>query len=148
MSSKNRIEQEKVECNEVRLRKTAGFTLLELLIAIVILGILAAMIVPRFSSATAAAKCNTERNNIATMNTQIELYNVNTNLWPEWPNMQIMMSSNTYFPDNPPRDPFTNLSTLGQYTLDMRGDPGRMRIYTETHLANTTSPHATCATTF
>lgn len=148
MLSKNRIEQEKRENDEVRLRKMAGFTLLELLIAIVILGILAAMIVPRFSTATQAAKCNTERNNIATMNTQIELYNVNTNLWPEWPNMANMMTSNTYFPDQTPRDPFTNLSTLGQYTLDMRGSPARMRIYTETHLENTATPHANCITTF
>jgi len=132
----------------IRSRKTQGFTLLELLIAIVILAILAAMIVPRFSAATTAAKCNTERNNIATMNTQIELYNVNTNLWPDFPSMTVMMLSNTYFPDGPPRDPFTNTASLGVYSLDMRGDPPRMRIYTEQHLNSTTPPHVSCATIF
>ncbi len=129
-------------------QKMKGFTLLELLIAIVILGILAAMVVPRFTSATLLARCNTERNNIGSVNTQIELYNVNTNLWPEWPNMMILLASNTYFPDGAPRDPFTNLSTLGQYTLDMRGSPVRMRIYTESHVVSTTAPHADCSTTF
>ncbi len=128
--------------------RSKGFTLIELLIAIVILGILAAMVVPRFTGATIQAKCNVERSNIATINTQVELYNVSTNFWPEFPALTSMMSSNTYFPDGPPRDPFSNQTAMGNYTLDMRGTPARMRVYTESHLANATAPHSDCSTLF
>ena len=51
-----------------------GFTLVEILIVVTILGILAAIVVPQFSSATDAAKRTTLVKNLHTVRKQIELY--------------------------------------------------------------------------
>jgi general secretion pathway protein G len=52
----------------------AGFTLVELLIVVIILTVLAAIIVPQFSSATLDAKEATLDSNLARLRSSIELY--------------------------------------------------------------------------
>lgn len=51
-----------------------GFTLVELMIVISILGILAALVVPQFSSSTAEAKNSALETDLAAVRRQIELY--------------------------------------------------------------------------
>ena len=54
----------------------AGFTLVEILIVVVILGILAAIIVPRFSDATDQARNSQLKKDLRTIRSQLELYNM------------------------------------------------------------------------
>ncbi|MBN2211483.1 MAG: prepilin-type N-terminal cleavage/methylation domain-containing protein [Sedimentisphaerales bacterium] len=64
-------------------RKQKGFTLVEILIVVIILGILAAIIIPQFTEASGEAKESTLASNIQTLKSQCELYKVQHNdLYP------------------------------------------------------------------
>jgi len=54
--------------------KRSAFTLVELLIVVVILGILAAVVIPQFSDASTDARLSSLQTNLATIRGQIELY--------------------------------------------------------------------------
>jgi general secretion pathway protein G len=51
-----------------------GFTLVEILIVVVILGILAAIVIPQFTQASSEAKSNILASDLQTLRSQIELY--------------------------------------------------------------------------
>ncbi len=59
-----------------------GFTLVELLIVVIILGILAAIVIPQFSSSTDDAKFSALDANLATMRSAIELYRQEHSAYP------------------------------------------------------------------
>ena len=55
-------------------RRRGGFTLIEVLIVVVILGILAATVLPQFTSSTANAKESALRGDLSTLRSQINLF--------------------------------------------------------------------------
>jgi general secretion pathway protein G len=57
-------------------RSSRGFTLIEILIVVVILGILAAIVIPQFTDASQEAAASNLRSQLQTIRSQIELYNV------------------------------------------------------------------------
>lgn len=59
--------------------KPRGFTLVEILIVVVILGILAAIVIPQFSNASDTARANTMLEHLRVVRTQIEMYYVQHN---------------------------------------------------------------------
>jgi general secretion pathway protein G len=56
------------------MKKRNGFTLVEVLIVVVILGILAAIVIPQFSDASEEAKLSTLVSDLQTVRSQVQLY--------------------------------------------------------------------------
>jgi general secretion pathway protein G len=56
--------------------KSSGFTLVEILIVVVILGILAAIVIPQFTDASTEAQLSSLCADLQTMRSQIELYKI------------------------------------------------------------------------
>jgi general secretion pathway protein G len=61
-----------------------AFTLVEILIVVVILGILSAIVVPQFASATQDSRAGNLKAQLATLQPQIELYHARTSTWPDF----------------------------------------------------------------
>lgn len=92
-------------------RTRRGFSLLELLAVVVILGIIAAIVVPRVSTSSALAKQKVNLHNIATLNSAVERYYVNTGSWPS----ALTDLGTDYLPDGVPSVPTNSALT---YSID------------------------------
>ena len=79
-----------------------GFTLIEILIVVVILGILAAIVIPQFSSASEDAQNSQVRSQLQTVRGQIELFNVQTGSYPNFAdNVWSDLTDNRYMQQEP-----------------------------------------------
>ena len=99
-----------------------GFTLVEILIVVIILGILAAIVVPQFTEAGGDAKVSAMSSDLQTVRSQLQLYKLQHNSsWPSDPVTQLTTQTDvtgaagtdfgpylTTFPTNP----FTNSSDV------------------------------------
>ncbi|MCG3136742.1 MAG: hypothetical protein HJJLKODD_00578 [Phycisphaerae bacterium] len=65
--------------------KKNAFSLVELVIVIVIIGIIAAIAVPRFSSATDSANRGNVKASLEVMRNALDLYKAEINFWPSNP---------------------------------------------------------------
>ncbi|MFZ2149250.1 MAG: prepilin-type N-terminal cleavage/methylation domain-containing protein, partial [Sedimentisphaerales bacterium] len=61
------------------MKAKSGFTLVEILIVVVILGILAAIVIPQFTEASTEAKLSSLCADLQTLRSQIELYKIQHN---------------------------------------------------------------------
>ena len=109
-----------------RIRK--GFTLVEILIVVIILGILAAIVIPQFTSASEDARRNSALSLLQTIRAQVELYKLqHGDKWPtasgnpvaaEW-DWDALTGTTTYgsktfgpYLQQTPANPFNNSSTV------------------------------------
>lgn len=92
-------------------RNRRGFSLLELLAVVVILGIIAAIVVPRVSTSSTLAKQRVHEHNIATLNSAVERYFVTEGNWPS----ALTDLGVDYLPDGVPAVPTNNSLT---YSID------------------------------
>ena len=61
------------------MKARSGFTLVEILIVVIILGILAAIVIPQFSDASTQARESSLRSDLQTVRSQVELYSIQHN---------------------------------------------------------------------
>jgi general secretion pathway protein G len=63
-------------------KQRRGFTLIEIMVVVVILGILAAAIIPQFMGTTHDAKVSTTKSNIAELEAALERFNIHMDRYP------------------------------------------------------------------
>ena len=102
------------------MRSRKGFTLVELMIVVLILGALAAIAVPRIMGGAVAAKANACHTNIDLINAQIELYYAREGSWPA--NLTTVTTDVNYFPDGAPTCPVTDSAYPSALTSNNRLD--------------------------
>ncbi len=99
------------------IRQKAGFTLIELLLVLVILGILAAIVVPKFSGRTEQARSTATQSQIATFGTALDSFEVDTGAYPKGKNglNELVQQPNNsqswrgpYLKNEIPKDPWGN----------------------------------------
>ena len=72
----------KFRISPARSKRAAGFTLIEIMVVVVILGILAATIIPRFIGTTQEAKVSTAKASIADLESALERFNIHMDRYP------------------------------------------------------------------
>ncbi len=78
----------------LKMKAKSGFTLVEILIVVVILGILAAIVIPQFTEASSEAKLSSLATDLQTMRSQIELYKIQHNdVPPSFANYILQMTT-------------------------------------------------------
>ena len=85
-------------------RKQAGFSLMELLAVVTILGIIAAIIVPRVAVSSDTAKQKVNNHNKATINAAVERWYIEKGTWPA-NNLSDIGADTNYFPEGLPSNP-------------------------------------------
>jgi len=96
--------------------KRTGFSLMELLAVVTILGIIAAIIVPRVAVSSDTAKQKVNAHNKATINAAVERWYVEKGAWPAT-NLSDIGADTNYFPEGLPTNPMNNTPyTIGATT--------------------------------
>src|SRR5215207_1992766 len=88
----------------IRGNKRVGFSLMELLAVVTILGIIAAIIVPRVTVSSDTAKQKVSAHNKATINAAVERWYIEKGSWPAT-NLSDIGADVNYFPDGIPTNP-------------------------------------------
>ncbi len=121
-------------------RARKGFTLVEILIVVVILGILAAIVIPQFSQASTDAKLSSLQSNLQSIRSAIALYKIQHNdtipAAADFANAMLQKTTmagvvdaagdfGPYLQVTVPNNPFTGANAIGTdwlYNPDVNGD--------------------------
>lgn len=96
-----------------------GFSLMELLVVVTILGVLAVIIVPRITTTSATAEQRADEQNRLAINSAIERYYIDQGDWPT--DLSDLDGHQDYFPEGIPLNP-TDGSTYSMNSTTYRVD--------------------------
>ncbi|TWU22818.1 prepilin-type N-terminal cleavage/methylation domain-containing protein [Bythopirellula polymerisocia] len=88
-------------------KNRSGFSLLEFLAVVTILGIIAAIIIPRVIVSNDTAKQRVRDHHKATINATVERWYIDKGTWPK-NNLSDIGVDKSYFPDGVPLNPVDN----------------------------------------
>ena len=117
-----------------RAKLRTAFTLIEILIVVIILGILAAIVVPQFSTATSDARAGNLKAQLSSIQNQIELFAAQRNgaypvLNGDWDDL----TTNNYLKEIPKNPAWptqaTQSSVVERNTAGVRGDTGAAWVF-------------------
>ncbi|MEW5801007.1 MAG: prepilin-type N-terminal cleavage/methylation domain-containing protein [bacterium] len=127
----------KVQIARERLLQNDGFTLIELLMVVIILGILAAVVIPQFTSSSEDAKVSALKSNLNGIRGALELYLVqHDGKYPDPNNFEAQLTQYTdqsgnvsrtktttykygpYLKQGFPKNPFAKAEVADQITID------------------------------
>ncbi len=91
------------------MKNNKGFTIIETLLIVILISILAAIIIPRFTIGSARAKVQSCEMNRSIINTMVETYYFTEGTWPVVDLSDIKTNDN-YFPDGIPTCPVDQTS--------------------------------------
>ena len=132
--------------------RQGGFTLVEILIVVIILGILAAIVIPQFTQASNDARVSSLTSNLQTVRSQLELYKVqHLDAYPSLAAFTTQMTGQTKIDGTAgtdfgpymraiPANPFTNTNTVGNGAVG--SSAWKYDAATGTFTANDTAAHA------
>ena len=87
----------------MKCKREFGFTLVELMVVVLILGALAFVAIPRIGESADSAKDNACETNVDLLNSQLELNYAQGNGWPA--DLDALTSNTSLFPDGAPECP-------------------------------------------
>jgi prepilin-type N-terminal cleavage/methylation domain-containing protein len=87
-----------------RKNRRFGFSLLELLAVVTILGIIAVVVIPRISVSSGTAKANANIQNKSEINSAVERWYFNSGTWPK-NDLSDIGADSSYFPNGLPANP-------------------------------------------
>lgn len=100
-------------------QKNRGFTLLEILVVIAVIGILAAILIPRFTGIQTDAKKKQAMAELGSLKTAVEVYRNNNDAYPAaatWDSLLVAETNRVV--DEVPNDPFRAAGNKYTYALD------------------------------
>ena len=72
----------RIEHRKSKIKNSSGFTLVEIMLVVIIIGVLAAMVVPRFAGRTEQAKIARASSDIAAIGLGLDLYELDLGQYP------------------------------------------------------------------
>ena len=116
----------KVRLNNIRRRRSLGFSLLELLAVVTILGIIAVVVIPRIAVSSGTARVNAATQTQAEINSALERYFFDYGTYPTGGLATLFATSSPtqpdgtagqrYFPDGVPVNPFTRAASATDWS--------------------------------
>ena len=106
--------------------RSGGFTLVEILIVVVILGILAMIVIPKFSNASHQARENTLKDDLRYLRTQIQVYKAqHRDIAPGYGGTATFVEQMTMFTDDQgnTNPTYTKVFRFGPYLTKMPTNP-------------------------
>ncbi len=103
-------------------QRNKGFTLLEILVVIAVIGILMAILIPRFTGIQTDAKTKQAQSDLRALKTAVEVYRNNNDAYPaaaSWDSLLVAQTNRVI--DEVPNDPFRT-SGKYSYALDTTAD--------------------------
>ena len=110
------------------MKSQSGFTLIEIMLVVIIIGILASMVVPSFVGRSREARIKAAQGDIATLGTQLNLFELDKGRYPNSLS-ELLTSDRKYIQGGSiPKDPWGNeyiYKPAGEeFTLKSRGPDG------------------------